>query len=327
MFSTFTAIFEALAAIEDELSADTTSSRRDQLVDTLLSLRNTMDKCIQLWFKFEERINEIQERYSIALPDILPPGFGKEFNEQEAESAELESIVNMYMDMPADLEAREVTAEYPRPSNQIVINSFRKGLGFWELTMLKEAVAEFNKVVEEEPNLTLGHLCLGLSSAQLGKAEEAFRELKLVLALDQNKSVQALVFNTLGIILTEKEHYRQARHFFEKATEAAPDMSEAWFNLAAISYNMQEYQKAEEAFEKVKKLAPDDWEIELHLGRSRVYQGDYKKAAEALQRAYGLNPREPIITFELGLIYRILEKKVCARRFFLATLKLLEAKR
>lgn len=56
MFSTFTAIFEALAEIENELAAEATSSRRDQLIDTLLSLRNTMDKCIQFWFKFEERV-------------------------------------------------------------------------------------------------------------------------------------------------------------------------------------------------------------------------------------------------------------------------------
>jgi len=104
-------------------------------------------------------------------------------------------------------------------------------------------------------------------------------------------------------------------------------LSEAWFNLAALSYNMQDYQKAEEAFEKAKKLAPDDWEIELHLGKSRVCQGDYDRAAEAFHRAYRLNPQEPMITFELGLIYRILEKKACARRYFLATLKLLEAKR
>lgn len=76
MFSTFTAIFEALAEIENELAAEATSSRWDQLIDTLLSLRNTMDKCIRFWFKFEERINEIQESYAITLPDTLPPGFG-----------------------------------------------------------------------------------------------------------------------------------------------------------------------------------------------------------------------------------------------------------
>ena len=193
--------------------------------------------------------------------------------------------------------------------------------------MLKEAVAEFKKVVEEEPDLTMGHFCLGLSSAQLGKVEEAFKELKLVLALDQNKQMRALALNTLGIIQAEKEQYQQARQFFEKATEADPNLGEAWFNLAVTSYNIQDYEAAVQYFEKAKELTPDDWEIELHLGRARGYLGQYEEAAEALERAYRLNPREPLITFELGLVFRLLGKTARAQSYFHATLKLMEGKK
>ena len=67
----------------------------------------------------------------------------------------------------------EPQKEESRPEeikSEVAISSFRRGLGFWELAMLKEAVGEFKKVVEEEPDLILGHFCLGLSSAQLGQA-------------------------------------------------------------------------------------------------------------------------------------------------------------
>lgn len=327
MFSTFTAIFEALAAIEDELAAEATESQRQQLIETLLSLRKTMDKCVQYWLKFEERVNEIQERYSITLPDTLPPGFMDEISLTENEPEETVSKTEAAGE-PAVIENQEgPQPDFYQPSNEITVNSFRRGLGFWELAMLKEAVGEFKKVVEEEPNLIMGHFCLGLSSAQLGKVEEAFKELKLVLALDQNEQMQALALNTLGIILTRKEEYRQAQHFFQKSTEADPGLSEAWFNLAATSYNMQDYEAAVEAFEKAAELTPDDWEIDLHLGRARGYLGRYEEAAEALERAYRLNPREPLITFELGLIFRILGKKTQAQCYFHATLKLMETKK
>lgn len=327
MFSTFTAIFEALAAIEDELAAEATESQREQLIATLLSLRKTMDKCMQYWLKFEERVNEIQERYSLTLPDTLPPGFMDEISLTDSEPVETMSKAELADAASEDNEQVVLQPEFYQPSNEITVNSFRRGLGFWELAMLKEAVGEFKKVVEEEPNLIMGHLCLGLSSAQLGKVEEAFKELKLVLALDQNEQMQALALNTLGIILTGKEEYQQARHYFQKATEADPGLSEAWFNLAATNYNMQDFEAAVEAFEKAGELATNDYEILLHLGRALGYLGRYDEAAETLERAYRLNAREPLITFELGLIFRILGKKTQAQCYFHATLKLMETKR
>lgn len=326
MFSTFTEIFEALTAIEEELSANISDAKRDKLIETLVSLRRTMDRCVQYWLKFEERVNEIQERFEIALPDTLPPGFLEDIELEESDP-EKKAPQSEAGGETTEQETEAPEYNFYKPGSEITVNSLRRGLGFWELAMLKEAVGEFKKVVEDEPDLIMGHFCLGLSSAQLGKVEEAFRELKLVLALDQNQLLRALALNTLGIILAGKEEYRQARHYFGLATEADPALCEAWFNLAASSYNLQSHQEAVVAFEKARELANNDWEIELYLGRSLGYLGLYEKAATALERAYRINPREPLVTFELGLIYRILGKKGQAQCYFHTTLKLIEAKR
>ena len=80
MFATFAAIFEALDAIEEELAEVVTPEKRELLVQTLLSLRKTMDQCVQYWLKFEERVNEIEDRFELALPDTLPPGFLEELD-------------------------------------------------------------------------------------------------------------------------------------------------------------------------------------------------------------------------------------------------------
>jgi tetratricopeptide (TPR) repeat protein len=330
MFSTFTAIFEALTAIETELAAGISDSKREKLIETLLSLRRTMDKCVQYWLKFEERVNEIQERFSIALPDTLPPGFledidlGGEVTAQKAkpEAAPAEPL----NETKAEREGNEPDRGFYKSTSEITVNSFRRALGFWELAMLKEAVDEFKKVVEDEPNLIMGHFCLGLSSAQLGQVEEAFRELKLVLALDQNQFMRAIALNTLGIILAGKEQYEQAQNYFGLATEADPELGEAWFNLAATSYNMQNYQEAVDAFIKAKEFFPEDWELELYLGRAEAYLGQYAAASQALERAFQINPHEPLIAFELGLAYRLLGKKGLAQSYFHATLKLMESK-
>ena len=75
MFATFTAIFEALDEIEKELDGVTTVEKRDMVVQTLISMRKTMDQCVQHWLKFEEGVKESEERFDLVLPDTLPAGF------------------------------------------------------------------------------------------------------------------------------------------------------------------------------------------------------------------------------------------------------------
>lgn len=327
MFATFTAIFEALDAIERELESAATADKRDKLIETLLSLRKTMDQCVQYWLKFEARVAEMEERFELALPDTLPPGFLEDLDSYGGEP-ETESVVPDALSGKAVSLAETVEEVDPEaPISEIAVNAFRRGLGFWELAMLKEAVEEFKKVVEDDPDLVVGHICLGLSSAQLGKVEEAFRELKLVLALDQNRFIRALALNTLGIILTQKEDYRQAEHYFKQAIAEDPELKEAWFNLAATNYNLRHYKEAVTAFEKASVLAGDDWEIELYLGRAHSYLGEHKEAVQALQRAFRNNPKEPLIAFELGIVYRLLGQDRHAQCYFHTTRKLMELKK
>lgn len=337
MFSTFNAIFSALSDIDTELSGDISENRRQEMIDTLLSLRSTMDKCVQYWLKFEERMNHIQERHSITLPDTLPPSFMEDIAlfMENGDPAPAKGQGNQERGReedegdPRGAGQEEATAR-PGPGfesldSERAITSFRRGLGFWELAMLPEAAGEFKKVVQEQPDLVVGHFCLGVACAQLGRSEEASRELKLVLALDRNSSMQGVALNTLGVMAAGKEHYSQALDYFMRATEADPALMEAWFNRAAVSYNLQRYSESVEAFLKARGLAAEDWEIDFYLGKAYGYLGEYEESLQSLEQAYRLNPREPLITFELGLINRIMGRKNQAQCYFHATRRLMEA--
>ena len=321
MFSTFTAIFEALSSIEQELSGEITDSQRQEIIKTLISLRNTMDKCVQYWIKFEERVNQIQERFSISLPDSFPPSFM-----EDIPSFDYQERINT-----ADTEAQELNYpygenEFSSLTNEGAITSFRKAMGFWGLAMVAEATREFKYVTHQQPNFTLGHFCLGVACAQLGEDEEAFKELKLVLALEKDHFIRGMALNTLGVVLAAREQYQQALPYFVKATEEEPNLVEPWFNRAAIYYNLQHYQEAVENFNRVLELSPGDWEAELHRGKGYGFLGRYEEALSALERAYSINPREPLITFELAYIYRLLGKKNHARHYGLLTRRLLKPK-
>lgn len=327
MFSTFTAIFEALSFIEQDLSSEITDSQREVIIETLISLRNTMDKCMQYWIKFEERVNQIQERYSISLPDSFPPGFM---------DIDAEDILGFGRPTGSsytgpgqgevDLSEGDEEDEFICLSGEGAITSFRKAMGFWGLSMVSEAAGEFKKVTAQQPNFILGHFCLGVALAQSGQVEEAFKELKLVLALEKDPLIRGMALNTLGVVLAAQEQYRQALPYFTQATEEEPGLLEPWFNRAAIYYNLQCYREAVDNFERVLELSTGDWEAELHRGRACSFLERYEDALVSLERAYRINPREPLITFELASIYRLLGKNKHARHYGLLTRRLLKQK-
>ena len=133
MFSTFTAIFEALTAIEDELSGDISETEREKLIETLLSLRKTMDKCVQYWLQFEERVNRIQERFAITLPDTLPPGFMEEIGmDDQAPVPKAKDTAQKKAKEKKEIPAQEAEAakkDFYRPRSEITVNSFRRAMG------------------------------------------------------------------------------------------------------------------------------------------------------------------------------------------------------
>lgn len=340
MFSTFSAVFEALDLIEKELKSGAGGNEKERIVEVMLSLRGTMDKCVQNWLKFEERLNLIQEKYGINLPDTLPEGFLDDFTNweesfQPKEGTQQKIPPTQKGTMHTDEQLTEIGSDhlpeevkikenFLKISEEQAITSFRKGLGFWDLAMLEEAVKEFEAVTRMEPNFIIGHFCLGLSSNQKGDYEKALKELKLVTALDCDPSIKALAYNTIGGIYADQGKYQWALENFKKASESEPGLVESFFNQGAVLYNLQEHNSAIEMFMKVIEITPDDWEAYFYLGKASGYLRKWDEALVYLEKAYTLNPKEPLVTFELGVIHRFLGNKNKASLYFHTTQKLVD---
>jgi len=342
MFSTFTAIFEALDNLEEELHQGVDSKEKAKIEETLLSLRNTMDKCIHYWIQFEERVASLQENYNLSLPDNLPDSFLENITSSEKpkpnssntkndanclpekkdpsdnhflgyeastafNTSKLNDLDNQNLEKMKEYE-QHLQKTFSKLFDENVAISFRKGLGFWDLAMVEDAVNEFEKVTNAEPDFITGHFFLGLSCSHQGNYERACKELKLVIALDSDQILKALAYNTLGSIYADEGKFTVALDNFQKAVELKEDLKEAYFNQGAVNFCLQKYSNALKAFNKYLHYDPDDWEALLYAGKSCGHIQDCEKALDYLEKAYSLNPREPRITFELGVLYRLLEK-------------------
>jgi len=349
MFSTFTAIFEALDNLETELQKGVDDKEKSRIEETLISLRNTMDKCVHYWIQFEERVASLQEKHQLELPDNLPESFldnitcFEETGENTENSSEKQNEPcqasagdkskltpssfpplqdHSVASDPDKIKQYEASLKesFTRLSDENAVISFRKGMGFWDLAMIEEALKEFEKVTHTEPNFITGHFFLGLASSYQGDHEKACKELKLVIALDSDKLLKALAHNTLGSIYAEEGKLEAALENFQKAVELKEDLKEAYFNLGAVQYRQNKYRSAFNEFNKYLKYDPEDWEALLYAGKASGHMQDWEKALEFLEKAYQLNPREPRTTFEMGVIYRLLENNHKAA-FYLHTTK------
>jgi tetratricopeptide (TPR) repeat protein len=291
----FELIFNSLERIEKKFKEGLEDSQKEKLAHDVLKLRNTMDQCLKYWLSFEERINAMQQEYNFCLPDTLPDGFLQDIEFKQNGDPE-EQI-------------RQDNYTFVKLESEEGINSFRKGLGFWDLAMLEEAIKEFEKVVKLEPNFIFGHFCLGLAYSQKGLYNKAFHKLRLVRALSRDASLNAFVHNAIGNIYADQKEYHQALAEFVRAVEEDPYLSIAYYNIGAVYFNLRRYKEAIEAFEKVKEVSPVDWEVCYYLGKAYAIIGELTESLQNYKNALSLNPTEPKILFDLGVLYDLLGDK------------------
>ena len=100
--------------------------------------------------------------------------------------------------------------EAQKPVSEITASAFRRG-GVSGLAMLKEAVDDL-KVVEDDPTWWWA-ISVSAYQARSWARLKRLRELKLVLALDQNKFIRAR--RTPWESSGAEEEYLQAEHYFK----------------------------------------------------------------------------------------------------------------
>ncbi len=327
----FAEIFAELDSIEHKLKDTKNKGQKEEFSQRLLDLRRIMDQCIQSWLCFEERVNQLQDSYGLKLPDEIPDMFFQSLGLQELEKPvepESKSQKPLKAKTPAK-EKGDAPGEplyFNKMRKDASIASFRRGLGFYDLYMLEEAIQEFENLVQLEPDFIMGHFLLGHAYSHKGDHEKGEKEFRLVLALTKDPLLKGMVYNALGNIYAEGGKYEQALEEFLLSRESSKEVKEACFNLGATCYNLGRYRESVDYFNEAAEQSPDDWEIHFYLGKAYQYLKEHEKALPCLETALKLNPGDSLINFELGIIYHLLNQREKAISQYIKTLDLSKKK-
>ncbi|MDX1499103.1 MAG: sulfotransferase [Woeseiaceae bacterium] len=153
----------------------------------------------------------------------------------------------------------------------------------------EEAVSVFREYVEDDPERA--EIIRGIELQHDGKADEAIDVFRTVLRKNPD-SVNAM--RQLALVLWNvKNRHDDAEALLRRATQQAPDFTNAWLSLGALLMAMNRYVDSIEAFRKAVALNPDNAQGWAGLGNAYGRAMYPEQAIEAYKHALELDDQTP----------------------------------
>jgi tetratricopeptide (TPR) repeat protein len=142
------------------------------------------------------------------------------------------------------------------------------------------------------------HNSRGIELADRGWLDEAIKEFKKAIELDPQS---AHAHDNLATVFSEKKQYREALHEYLAALALEPDSATAHYNLASFLATHGPDMAVSEYKEAI-QLDPDYPDAHLNLGLTYADQGSVEEALKELEAAIALDPRDPFPRHELAAL-------------------------
>lgn len=169
----------------------------------------------------------------------------------------------------------------------------------------------------DQPNYSRVHNRLGTSLLRKGKLDEAVEQFERALEEDPEN---AGAYNNLGIAY-EQLGRKEAQEQFKLAIIHQPDFAMAHFNLARLILRNGRNEMAIRGFRQVLKIAPNHVEALNLLGRELGKKRKFSEAEKLLSRAIRIDPRHAEVQNNLGVVLAAQGKLSAAIDHFRAALE------
>lgn len=165
---------------------------------------------------------------------------------------------------------------------------------------MPEAMTEFQKVIELNPDVAVAHQQLGIAAGMSGNYYMAEQELRAAARLNPEDAVTR---TNLGITYASSGEIKKARREFERALKIDAGNLEASINLASILSATREYDEARQVLEKASARHPRSPLVLNNLATIYSLEGKYHQAIDAFQKTLSVDPSMASAHYGLGIAY------------------------
>jgi len=174
------------------------------------------------------------------------------------------------------------------------------GAAYRRKGMYDEAIAEYEKALEINPNHADAHYNLGVAYGEKGMYDEEIAEYKKALEINPN---DAAAHYNLGAAYRRKGMYDAAIAEYKKALEINPEFAMAHANLGGAYADKGMYDKAIVACTRAIQINPDNIYAHNNLGGAYYGKGMYDAAIAEYKKALEINPSYAKAHYNLGVAY------------------------
>lgn len=155
---------------------------------------------------------------------------------------------------------------------------------------LEEAIEEFERAVDMEPNYARAWLNLGSCYYGLGDIKTAVSHLVRASGLKNDPLSEGIGHYNLAALSYEEGDYPSALNSYEKAKVILPEYHNIYYGIGVTLMQLDRDKEAIDLFKKAIDIKADD--ADFHLGLASAYHrlGDKSKAKTAYESALDIDP-------------------------------------
>ena len=188
---------------------------------------------------------------------------------------------------------------------------------YWYRSEFREAEDLYRRVTTIAPDLSTGHMDLGVALMAQGQFQEA--EAFLLRALRLHRS--SMVLMNLGGLYYDEERYAEAARFFEQSVASGTPSAIRYKDLGDAYRHLGRSREATKAYRLARDMARDEVTRNPQQADSRVLLalvsallGDLSAARFEASQALSMEPENAIVVREAVIMYEVMQQREEALR-------------
>ena len=174
-----------------------------------------------------------------------------------------------------------------------------------EKKLYREALKEYLTALELEPESATAHYNLACFLATHG-SDMAVEEYKEAIELDPDYPDAHL---NLGMTYADQDRREEAKEEFRAAIELDSEDPVARHELAALLMDEADYRGAITQLNEAVRLEPQNYEAHLDLGICYAQKGFYQEAERCYAKARDLSPDDVLLNYNVAALYSLWDKR------------------
>jgi len=157
-----------------------------------------------------------------------------------------------------------------------------KGLRYFKENKYEQAMSEFKKAIEIDPDFYQAYHNLGLTYASMNQFQDAKYSFEKAIQINPNV---AETYKSLGKVCVALKNYEESLDYYIKYTELNPNDASAYFDIGMVCNYLGNAEKMMHYFEEAVRVNPNFAEAFSGIGSTYLHLKQYDKAKKNLQKA------------------------------------------